>query len=89
MVLDAGQAEHDLTRGALGCPSCGGRLRPWLWATWRRIRLRDGTRLVRPRRARCASCRTTHVLCCPPDACPGADEVIGMPLLRRDSRHGW
>ena len=38
MVLDAGQAEVDLAAGVLGCPRCGGRLRPWSWAAARPVR---------------------------------------------------
>lgn len=59
---DQDAVEADLLAGRLVCGSCGGELRPWGHARWRR--LRDRTRLVRlrPRRARCASCQLTHVL---------------------------
>ena len=50
------------------CPECGGRLGPWGWAVGRRVWAGlDGRELssrveVRPRRARCGSCRVTQVL---------------------------
>jgi transposase-like protein len=91
MVLDADQAEKDLAEGAIACPSCGGRLRPWSRAVPRRIRLREGTRLVHPRRARCACCRATHVLlpawCLPRRA--DAGEVIGVALVAKAEGHGY
>jgi hypothetical protein len=92
MVLDAGQAEDDLTRGIVTCPRCGGSLAPWSWATPQRwARLRDGTRLVRPRRARCVLCRATQVLlpswCMPRRA--DAGEVIGAALVAKANGHGY
>jgi hypothetical protein len=48
MVVDVAAAEADLAAGALTCPHCGGRLRPWSWAPERRIRLLDGAAVVRP-----------------------------------------
>ncbi len=59
--------ESDLMSGALSCPACTGRLRPWGWARPRTIRVAGGGEVQRgirhrPRRARCASCRCTHVL---------------------------
>src|SRR6266540_28315 len=63
MVVDADQAETDLAAGRLACPRCGGRLRPWSWATARLVRQLDGTTTrLRPRRARCQACRGTQVL---------------------------
>lgn len=91
IVLDAGQVEDDLARGVISCPRCGAPLRPWSWATPRRVRLRDGTRLVQPRRARCGSCRTTHVLlpswCLPRRA--DAIEVIGAALVAKADGYGY
>jgi len=55
--------EELLGNGLLSCPGCGGRLGGWGHAVLRRV-FRSG-RIpvsVRPRRARCASCRATHVL---------------------------
>ena len=47
----------------LSCPSCTGRLQPWGHARARTVR-DHGTTVgaLRPRRARCRSCRGTHVL---------------------------
>src|SRR6266545_525758 len=84
MVVDADQAETDLAAGRLACPRCGGRLRPWSWATARLVRQLDGTTTrLRPRRARCQACRGTQVLlpgwCLPRRA--DAAEVIGAALV--------
>lgn len=54
--------EADLIAGRLGCPPCGGVLGPWGHARRRVLRRRTGEELVRPRRTRCRSCRSTHVL---------------------------
>jgi hypothetical protein len=62
-VADPGQAETDLAGGTLTCPSCTGPLQPWGHARARTVR-DHGTTVValRPRRARCRTCRGTHVL---------------------------
>lgn len=59
--------ESDLSSGALVCPGCAGRLRPWGWARPRTIRshgVGEEEDLVQhhPRRARCVGCLATHVL---------------------------
>jgi uncharacterized protein DUF6431/Homeodomain-like domain-containing protein len=54
--------EAVLAAGELACPACSGRLSPWGYARSRDVRLRAEVRSVRPRRARCAACETTHVL---------------------------
>lgn len=63
---DVSTVEVDLAGGRVGCPDCGGQLRPWGSARVRRIRESlTGTASVvahRPRRARCRGCRATHVL---------------------------
>jgi len=92
IVLDPDRVEADLAAGGLPCPCCGGSLRAWSWARGRRIRQLDGsTRLVRPRRARCGSCRRTQVLL-PADLVPrradGA-EVIGAALLAKARGAGY
>lgn len=52
--------ETRLAGGRLACPGCGQSLRPWGWARVRRVYgIAD---VLRPRRARCASCLVTHVL---------------------------
>ncbi len=58
---DPARVESRLRAGEIGCPRCAdGVLRGWGHA---RIRQIAGTRRrVRPRRARCGSCASTHVL---------------------------
>jgi hypothetical protein len=92
VVLDEDQAETDLAAGVIGCPRCTGSLRPWSWAPARRIRQLDGsTRLVRPRRGRCASCGSTQVLL--PASCQprraDATEVIGAALVAKARGRGY
>jgi hypothetical protein len=92
VVLDEDQAETDLAAGVIGCPRCTGSLRPWSWAPARRIRQLDGsTRLLRPRRARCTSCRSTQVLL--PASCQprraDATAVIGAALLAKAQGRGY
>jgi hypothetical protein len=86
IVFDVEQAEADLTAGRLACPRCAAPLRPWSWAAVRRVRGRDGTsRSVRPRRARCTSCRASQVLLpawCQPRLAD-ATEVIGAALVAK------
>jgi transposase-like protein len=91
MVLDADRAARDLAGGALACPRCGGVLRPWASAPVRRVRQLDGsTVVVRPRRARCRSCRATQVLlpasCLP--RCGDATAVVGAVLAARAAGRG-
>jgi len=91
LVLDADRAARDLARGALACPRCGGPLRPWAWAPARRVRQLDGSTVpVRPRRARCGSCRATQVLlpaaCLP--RCGDATAVIGAVLAAKAAGRG-
>jgi len=59
---DPDRVEADLAAGSVSCPSCEGVLRRWGFARWRTLRGRDRSVAVRPRRARCRSCRSTHVL---------------------------
>jgi len=92
VVLDVDRVEADLARGSIACPRCTGSLRPWSWAPARRIRQLDGsTLLVRPRRARCASCRCTQVLlpasCLP--RCGDAAEVVGAALVAKARGRGY
>lgn len=56
------EVERSLRSGQLTCPSCGGVIAPWGHARARPARAPEGTVRHRPRRARCASCRRTHVL---------------------------
>ena len=80
--------EHSVRLAALAATSCGtGRLRPWGRARERVIRLLDGkTARLRPQRARCRSCRRTHVLLplwCAPRRADGI-EVIGSGRIGQD-----
>jgi hypothetical protein len=62
-IADPGQAETDLAAGALSCPRCAGLLQPWGHARARTVRDHGTTTVaLRPRRARCRTCRATHVL---------------------------
>jgi hypothetical protein len=56
------EVEARLVSGGLVCPACGGSLSPWGWARVRPLRGAAGSVEVRPRRARCSSCRVSHVL---------------------------
>ena len=60
--VDADRVETRLAAGSYGCPACGVGLRPWGFARRRRLRDRGRELVLRPRRARCASCLVTHVL---------------------------
>ncbi|MFQ5517291.1 MAG: hypothetical protein ACE5E8_06930 [Acidimicrobiia bacterium] len=65
LVTDLEGALADLADGTLDCPtkSCDDRLRPWGHARARRVRHSiDRVTTLRPRRARCRSCRRSHVL---------------------------
>jgi len=55
--------EAALAAGELACPVCSGPLSAWGFARSRDVRTLTDARPVRPRRARCALCKTTHVLC--------------------------
>ena len=71
--VDEVAVESDLLGGPLVCPNCDGELRPWWFARARKLRDGDGDLRIRPRRAICQECRTTHVLL----------PVVGL-LRRRD-----
>lgn len=85
MIVVAGpvRAETALQAGQLVCPDCPGVLRPHGHGRIRTVRALDEHRLtVRPRRARCADCRATHVLLPAALSLRRADatEVIGTAL---------
>lgn len=82
---DVDQVERELRAGELTCPDCDGELRPWAWARRRLLRRPDGSVWFRPRRARCRSCRVTHVVM-PVSALlrrRDAVEVIGAALVAK------
>lgn len=60
--VDPVVVESQLLAGELACPGCGGPLGPWSWAVPRPLGRGKAAQMVRPRRARCRSCRATHVL---------------------------
>jgi hypothetical protein len=87
-VVDAAGARHALTAGLLSCPDCPGRLGPWWRARTRRLRGVHGPVELTPDRARCRSCRRTHVLL-PAFALPRrayTAEVVGGALLAAGRR---
>lgn len=71
--VDQVAVESDLLGGRLSRPHCDGELRPWWFARARKLRDGDDDLRIRPRRAICHGCRTTHVLL----------PVVGL-LRRRD-----
>ena len=92
LCLDAGAVAADLAAGTLACPSCqAGRLAPWGYGRERAVRLRGGrTARLRPRRARCRSCRRTRILLpswCAPRRADGI-EVIGAAAGLAMAGHG-
>lgn len=79
----AGSVERRLAAGELSCPCCSGMLAGWGHARARALRGPGGKlRRLRPRRARCRSCRVTHVLLAVFALVRRADtaEVIGVAL---------
>jgi len=84
--------EELLGSGLLSCPGCGGRLAGWGHAVRRRVFTAGRIPVaVRPRRARCGSCRVTHVLLPAwllARRCDGA-AVIGDMLARAARGQGF
>jgi hypothetical protein len=87
---DSVVVERMLVTGELGCPSCGGVLRPWGYARWRSSRREADTVRHRPRRANCAGCARTHVLLSTEWLCRRGDavSVIGSTLLAKAAGQG-
>ncbi|MCA1677605.1 MAG: helix-turn-helix domain-containing protein [Actinobacteria bacterium] len=87
VCAEEARVEAELVGGALGCPTCGGRLGPWGYARQRVIR---GVGRLRPRRAKCRGCGGTHVLL--PEVCllrrRDAVAVIGAALVARAAGRG-
>jgi hypothetical protein len=84
-ILDPDILEADLAAGRLCCPGCDGPLARWGFARERAVRMLDGLRSVRPRRAYCRACETTHVLLPAWSVARRRDaaEVIGEALLAK------
>ncbi len=84
-VVDLEAARVALAAGAMRCPQagCSGVLRPWSAARPRTVATAGGVRVrLAPGRARCRSCRVTHVLLpawCLPRRAYGV-EVVGAAL---------
>jgi len=83
--------EHELERalraGELSCPGCGSRVALHGFARRRVLRTLSGPRELAPRRARCSSCKKTHVVL-PGEVVPRRRDdagVIGAALLRAAS----
>jgi hypothetical protein len=62
LTISQERLEVALATGELACPACSGPLSPWGYARSREVRLRREIRSLTPRRARCSTCETTHVL---------------------------
>ena len=82
---DGLEVERALSAGGLGCPGCGGRLRPWGFGRWRVVRCRGVVERRRPRRSRCGVCAVTHVLISTDTRLRRRDEVgvIGAALVAK------
>jgi hypothetical protein len=89
-VIAEPSLEADLTAGRLRCPVCYGPLSRWGFARERTVRLLDGSRQLRPRRAWCAPCEQTHVLLPAWAVTRRRDgtEVIGRALLANANGRG-
>ena len=87
---DPDRVEHELGAGGLGCPWCGGGLGPWGFARPRRLRGDAGWVGLRPRRGRCRTCRSTHVLLPVVALVRRVDlaQVIGLALLAKAAGRG-
>lgn len=84
------QLEVALARRLVACPDCSGLLSPWGFARSREVRMRHGTRAVKPRRTLCGDCGATHVLS-PSWSVPrrrDAADVIGEAILRAAEGEG-
>jgi len=76
--------ERTLGAGEISCPDCGARVVAWGFARQRVIRTLGSSRAIIPRRARCSSCKKTHVVLPAEVVVRRRDDagVIGRALLR-------
>jgi transposase-like protein len=86
LTLDPSTTSAELAAGALSCPDadCHGELRPWGHARRRLLRLGPGrSEAQRPRRARCRTCKRTHVIASARSypRRPDSVETVGSALL--------
>ncbi len=90
MIAEPSVVEADLAGGRLCCPVCEEPLSAWGFARERTVRLLDGTRSIRPRRACCRGCEQTHVLLPAWAVARRRDgaEVIGRALLANANGQG-
>jgi hypothetical protein len=90
MIVEPDVVEADLAAGRLCCPGCDGPLVRWGFAREREVRMLDGVRSLRPRRACCIRCETTHVLLPAWAVARRRDgaEVIGEALLAKAQGEG-
>jgi Homeodomain-like domain len=90
MIVESSVVEADLAAGRLCCPGCDGPLSPWGYAREREVRMLDGVRSLRPRRACCRHCERTHVLLPAWAVARRRDgvEVIGEALLAKANGDG-
>jgi len=92
MVSCPQRAEASLQAGAMSCPHCAGRLRPYGHGRTRTVRALGADVLsVTPRRARCAECLATQILLPGALTCRRADstEVIGHALAAKAGGAGF
>ena len=91
VAADGEQVEGELRAGRLGCPPCGGELRPWGHARPRVLRRRSGRQdRLRARRARCRECRVTQTLLPEVSLLRRLDDVetIGAAVVARAGGQG-
>jgi len=81
--MDEAYVERRLLAGEISCPGCRGVLAGWGHARSRVVRGPTGDLRLTPRRARCRSCRSTHVLLPRELLCRRADtvDVIGAAIV--------
>ncbi len=87
---DRAAVEQTLVAGGLACPDCRGELRPWGSARMRAVREQGQESTLVPRRSRCSSCGTTHVLLTDTTLVRRRDSLasIGAALLAKAAGQG-